>query len=459
MTDDRVAVPSLIARRRFLAQSAVAGAAALALPTVTRADEPTRTDDSLPADLHTKSALTLSEFARADSAVNVKDYGAKGDGVSDDTAAIRAAYVAAKGRTIFVPAGTYIFSTIVVTGGVQLNLRGESYVSTILQTTTARNIAVDFSGNVEGSSIRSITLQGTPANLGGIALGSAANYNAFTRLSDLVISGFSGVGAYGLSLNSVQELDVDNVILRLNYNNVYRPKSGFCTSTRFHGVAGYIGRAANVGVLLNGRCTDIGFQDVVFEGNRREALLSKGPASQIMMVGCYSEDNMRDGPSAGTGVISVTGQAASDGAKLRLLNHHFFLNPGNPSGKNLYLDKVRAAAVTDCYGLESNGGVETTENTSCLFRNNLSVAGGGSWVTALQKLPGVIIGDEFEVLQSPAYSVDRVLTHIGARKFTDRVKLTSLNVAGLTNSPKGLSAGDVWNNGGILTVVSGSSSR
>ncbi|MFN3846058.1 MAG: glycosyl hydrolase family 28-related protein [Paracoccaceae bacterium] len=40
-------------------------------------------------------------------AVDVRDYGAKGDGVADDTAAFDAADTAAEGRTITVPAGTY----------------------------------------------------------------------------------------------------------------------------------------------------------------------------------------------------------------------------------------------------------------------------------------------------------------------------------------------------------------
>jgi polygalacturonase len=45
--------------------------------------------------------------------VNVKDYGAKGDGVSDDVNAFQAAedFVAAKGGgTVYVPSGVYIVS-------------------------------------------------------------------------------------------------------------------------------------------------------------------------------------------------------------------------------------------------------------------------------------------------------------------------------------------------------------
>src|SRR2546425_144228 len=43
--------------------------------------------------------------------VDVRQYGAKGDGTTDDTAALTAALSSAAGKTLFFPSGTYLHSS------------------------------------------------------------------------------------------------------------------------------------------------------------------------------------------------------------------------------------------------------------------------------------------------------------------------------------------------------------
>jgi len=63
-------------------------------------------DDGIIATGTTVARKLVDRFADV---VNVKDYGAKGDGVTDDTAAIQAAI--ATGKTVFVPEGQFLIST------------------------------------------------------------------------------------------------------------------------------------------------------------------------------------------------------------------------------------------------------------------------------------------------------------------------------------------------------------
>ncbi len=57
--------------------------------------------------------------------VSVKDFGAVGDGVTDDTAAIQAAVIANPGKTIFFPQGNYLVSSTIDLTGLRVRLAGD----------------------------------------------------------------------------------------------------------------------------------------------------------------------------------------------------------------------------------------------------------------------------------------------------------------------------------------------
>lgn len=82
-------------------------------------------------------ARTMQDKGRE--VVSVKDFGAVGDGVADDTAEIQAAITAAAGQTLYFPEGTYIISdslvgvsnlTIVFDPGVTVQIAAGSSVTT-----------------------------------------------------------------------------------------------------------------------------------------------------------------------------------------------------------------------------------------------------------------------------------------------------------------------------------------
>jgi hypothetical protein len=97
-------------------------------------------------------ALTKATFSMIDGAVlNVLDFGAVGDGVTDDTAAIQAAINASNNRTLFFPTGTYLVSSIISVANKKIRIVGEGIRNTVLH----RN------GNAIGLKVE----QGTSAGL------------------------------------------------------------------------------------------------------------------------------------------------------------------------------------------------------------------------------------------------------------------------------------------------------
>ncbi len=69
--------------------------------------------------------------------VSVKDFGAVGDGVADDTNAVRTAILASSGKSLYFPLGSYLItSTITFTNVANMTLFGEPFASKIVVNTS-----------------------------------------------------------------------------------------------------------------------------------------------------------------------------------------------------------------------------------------------------------------------------------------------------------------------------------
>lgn len=96
-------------------------------------------------------AVTRTIASKLKESFSVKDFGAVGDGVADDTAAIQAAVNAAGaagGGTVYFPAGTYLVSSTILITSHSTYLRGDGMWNTIItRNSSSFSDTIVFKGN------------------------------------------------------------------------------------------------------------------------------------------------------------------------------------------------------------------------------------------------------------------------------------------------------------------------
>lgn len=156
-------------------------------------------NDSLCVSKSSGSTTARSQAARWADVINVKDYGAKGDGATDDTATIQAALATGKSVWLPISSGAYVISSALsVSSGTRVILDGivklNANITGFQIAAAANDIVFSGSGSIDGNS-------GTWASSGPAI--SAPNGVTNLTVEGLYIhhSGTSGVNVSG-SANS-----------------------------------------------------------------------------------------------------------------------------------------------------------------------------------------------------------------------------------------------------------------
>jgi hypothetical protein len=192
----------------------------------------------------TGSTTARSLAARAADVINVKDYGAKGDGVADDTAAIKAALDAAplntgnapyyspstgiNGGSVFLPRGSYkVTAPLTFSRGVRILGDGPEATRILSSSATGvlRYLTPNGGGYVpDAIEVRGLSIwqqAGTPATSGGgiEVVPPSTTYRAVTlRVSDVIIE----ATYYGIVIvNGISPVVRDALITKTVSHGVY----------------------------------------------------------------------------------------------------------------------------------------------------------------------------------------------------------------------------------------------
>jgi hypothetical protein len=164
--------------------------------------------------------------------VSVRDFGATGDGTTDDTTAIQAAiyYAQTNGGCVYLPAGIYVISSSlnvqINSGGLPLlrpSIRGDGAgATTILQTANASGIVVTgyVSNPADYMDLEDFTLQSNA--VGGYGNGISFSDSAFVNIDNVEVLGWE-TGVYGIDALS---MTFTRLVSRFNINGFRFESSG-----------------------------------------------------------------------------------------------------------------------------------------------------------------------------------------------------------------------------------------
>jgi len=203
-------------------------------------------DSAMPFLQSGTGAVTRTAQSKMRDVVSVKDFGAVGDGVTNDTTAITNAFVAAKGKALYFPAGTYLTGTITL---------DNTYTNMFVYGDGAASIL-----KLVGSSTTAILRLRQSSNI------------SFTQMK------FDGNGA-AQSSTGTYCVYLDRAATNIKFNDVW-----FFNSYDDNVFLTY---TTSFGAVSNVSFTDCRFQTTTTAGNANAKLLN---TENITFQGCYFTD-------------------------------------------------------------------------------------------------------------------------------------------------------------------------
>ena len=241
-------------------------------------------------------AVTRTLESKLQETVSVKDFGAVGDGVTDDTDAIQLAIT--NGGSIYFPSGTYkITSTLVISSNTPLELFGEGRNESIISQDTVTEDCLKYAG-VSYLSCNISNMQFIGGSASGIGLNFTNVYNCVW--SNLYISG----GTAGIT--------IPTSCFSTQFNSVYASSANGhafsivsdvgtlflnCYATSVPNTGGY------AGYNLSGKATLISCNSLNSGGNCVNLV---GTTGNFNFIGCNFEDFLSYGIYSTCGNLELT---------------------------------------------------------------------------------------------------------------------------------------------------------
>ncbi|MDF1690513.1 MAG: glycosyl hydrolase family 28-related protein [Cycloclasticus sp.] len=452
-------------------------------------------------------AVQTSVQSKLRETVSVKDFGAVGDGVTDDTAAIQAALDSGAG-IVKIPAGTYLTGALSISDGLNPSIIGDGPKNTILKANA--NITALFSFDCESHA---------SGAFGGGASGLSINMNGYTG-SAIRIVGWKGAlfDSLNITVTSGQAITITQADTTVSDNrepilNQFKritasTASGVCVLLRARDVTNGAPQVANLAFdscqfssddasvvkfqLDSTSITTPAIQRITFTscnafikadtktGYYFECLDSDGVIGNISFNGCHAEASPTTSPTGTYGLYlsNVTGgtiSAINYNGELAVATRYAKSTNGTFNAITVTTTKeakaftmVGSALIEELTNnpasLIMRAGDGTDQNVELDLRDKSGIT---KWTAGKRANGNFEIRDgsgniRVQILSTGLVSIygnsgnkladfyNSGLVQI-ADDFT--VQGTAVKFTNLPTSSSGLPAGSVWNNSGVLNIT------
>jgi len=277
----------------------------------------------------TGSVPTTVEDKLAES-LSVSDFGAVGDGVTNDTVAIEAAIAASSGKAIYYPAGTYMTNSLLYNSVTGISIVGENKYTTIIKLNAGQNNHLLGFNTSTDCAVQNITLDQNKAN---------------------------NTAGHGLRLGGIDGLTVNNVIIQN------------CDS---YGIGFQAGTNKNIFLTnfeINGTGLDgIDFKDFNFDNEN--IVISNGIIKNYGLDGSVSSGCDIRGPVIITNLAIVCDNDLNVGFRFRMPDAQGRAGSGTASNIQVTLKSVNA---TIGFVVESASNTDVTVSNVVVYGGYLAI--------------------------------------------------------------------------------------
>jgi parallel beta-helix repeat protein len=249
--------------------------------------------------------------------VSVKDFGAVGDGVTDDTTAIQAAVTT--GNSVYFPVGTYLISSA---------------------------INLDNNANYYGCGSNSVIITAT-TNISHFSATSKSNIKVSNLKFTGVAGSTSGFGA--ITFLTSTSCKVDNCeFYNCGYDGVLINSSNYCevTNSYFHDFLGTTQDQADVGII-NASSYNIVSDNVMLGGGWHGCLVQESNSGSIPYKNLVKGN--RIGAHTAYGIAAYNAHTASDNfttIEANYIEDITGVNPSNAGGAGIYIQQSGGAIAS-----------------------------------------------------------------------------------------------------------------